>query len=586
MPRFWLLAALCLCLPCIGLHARSPNILVVLADDQGWGDLGINGNTNLHTPHIDSIGRAGARFERFFVSPVCSPTRAEFLTGRYHPRGNVYSTSTGGERLNLGETTLAEVFRRAGYATGAFGKWHNGMQYPYHPNGRGFDEFYGFCSGHWGNYFSPLLEHNGQIVRGNGFLPDDLTDRAMAFMETNKDRPFLCYVPFNTPHSPMQMPDEYWDRFKSKELPMRHRDPDKEDVTFTRAALAMTENLDWNVGRLLRKLDDLGLAADTIVVYFSDNGPNSWRWNGGMKGMKGSTDEGGVRSPLLIRWPGHISAGKRIEPICSTIDLLPTFAALAGVEPKTAHPIDGLSLAGLLRGEGADRPERFVYSFWNDKLSVRGQDYRLDSGGGLFDLRTDPGQRTNLAQHLPRIAERMAAAGRVWREDVLREFGPAFDHRPFLVGHPDFKHTQLPARDGKGGGNIVRSSRHPNSSFFTHWISTTDSITWDVEVAESGEFEVELYYTCPAADVGSTVQLGSNGAVLQGRVGEAHDSPWIAADKDRVPRTESYEKDFRPLKLGRIRLEKGGGVLTLKATEIPGSQVMDFRLMMLTRRAP
>ncbi|HKL20287.1 MAG TPA: sulfatase-like hydrolase/transferase, partial [Tichowtungia sp.] len=158
--------------------AAKPNIVVVLTDDQGWGDLSLHGNTQIATPNIDRLARAGAQFDRFYVSPVCSPTRAEFLTGRHHDRLGVYSTSEGGERLNADETTIADVFKAAGYQTAAFGKWHNGTQFPYHPNARGFDKFYGFCSGHWGSYFSPMLEHNGQIVQGSGFLPDDLTEHA------------------------------------------------------------------------------------------------------------------------------------------------------------------------------------------------------------------------------------------------------------------------------------------------------------------------------------------------------------------------------------------------------------------------
>ena len=156
----------------VGAAQHRPNVIVILSDDQGWGDLSANGNSNLATPHIDSLAAEGAKFDRFYVCPVCSPTRAEFLTGRYHPRSGVYSTSAGGERMDLDETTIADTFKAAGYATGAFGKWHNGMQYPYHPNGRGFDEYYGFCSGHWGNYFSPPLDHNGKIVRGKGFVID------------------------------------------------------------------------------------------------------------------------------------------------------------------------------------------------------------------------------------------------------------------------------------------------------------------------------------------------------------------------------------------------------------------------------
>src|SRR6478609_2866015 len=187
---------------------HKPNVVVFLSDDQGWGDLSIHGNKNLSTPNIDSLAKDGALFERFFVCPVCSPTRAEFLTGRYHSRGGVRDVSTGGERLNLDEKTMADAFKAAGYATGCFGKWHNGSQYPYHPNARGFDDYYGFTSGHWGDYFDPILEHNGQLVRGKGFIIDDLTDHATDFMGKNRDKPFFCYLAYNTPHSPMQVPDK------------------------------------------------------------------------------------------------------------------------------------------------------------------------------------------------------------------------------------------------------------------------------------------------------------------------------------------------------------------------------------------
>ncbi len=185
-------------------YAQKPNVLVILTDHQGWGDLSLNGNTNLNTPNIDQLAAEGASFDRFYVCPVCSPTRAEFLTGRYHPRGGVYSTSAGGERLDLDEVTIGDTFKAAGYRTAASGKWHNGMQYPYHPNGRGFDEFYGFCSGHWGNYWNPMLERNGEIVKGNGFIIDDLTDHAINFIKQDGDEPFFAYLPYNTPHSPMQ----------------------------------------------------------------------------------------------------------------------------------------------------------------------------------------------------------------------------------------------------------------------------------------------------------------------------------------------------------------------------------------------
>ena len=198
-----------LCFAVGNLFAQQPNVVIILTDDQGWGDLSMQGNTNLQTPNIDRLAKEGVTFEHFYVSPVCSPTRAEILTGRYSVRSGVYSTSMGGERIDLDEILMPEIFKKAGYETAAYGKWHNGMQPPYHPNARGFDDYYGFASGHWGNYFSPMLEHNGQTVKGEGFLPDDLTDHAIDFVRKNRKKPFFLYLPLNTPHSPMQVPDEY-----------------------------------------------------------------------------------------------------------------------------------------------------------------------------------------------------------------------------------------------------------------------------------------------------------------------------------------------------------------------------------------
>lgn len=561
--------------------ATPPNVVVILADDQGWGDLSVHGNTNLQTPNIDSLARDGALFERFFVCPLCAPTRAEFLTGRYHPRGGVRGVTTGAERLNLNEKTIAETFRAAGYATGAFGKWHNGSQFPYHPNARGFDEYYGFTSGHWGQYFDPILEHNGQLVRGKGFIIDDLTDHAMAFIEQNQRRPFFCYVPYNTPHSPFQVPDRFYDKFKTAEIGLRARDPKTEELGKTRAVLAMCENIDWNVGRILKRLDELQLQQNTIVIYFSDNGPNSWRWNGGMKGRKGQTDEGGVRAPCLIRWPGHIAAGKRIPQIAGAIDFLPTLASLAGIPVVHGLPLDGQDVKPLLLGTADNWPDRMIFSYQGGKASVRTQQYRLDAKAALFDMTVDPGQDRDIAAQQPEVAAKLSAAVAAWKQDALPAAG---DDRPFPVGYPQFATTPLPARDGVPHGQIRRSSGAPNCSYFTNWKSVDDQITWDIEVATAGDYEVVIYYTCPAPDVGSTVQLSFRDAKLQGQVVDAFDPPLID-NMDRVKREgESYVKDFRPLRLGVLPLTKGRDTLTLQALKIPGAQVMDVRAVMLTLR--
>ena len=559
---------------------RRPNVVVILADDSGWGDLSIHGNTNVRTPNIDSIGKSGALFERFYVCAVCAPTRAEFLTGRYHPRTGVRGVTEGQERMNLGERTVAQVFREAGYVTGAFGKWHNGSQAPYHPNSRGFDEYYGFTSGHWAHYFDTEMDHNGVLTRGRGYIVDDLTNHATAFIEKNRARPFFCYLPVNTPHSPMQVPDANYARFAQWEPSLQATDPKQEDLNMTRAALAMVENLDGNVGRVLGKLKELDLERDTIVLYFSDNGPNSWRWNGGMKGRKGSVDEGGIRSPLLIRWTGQIAARRKVPQIAAAIDLLPTLAELCNIEVKPAKALDGRSLAPLLRGSSGAWPERMIFSMQGKRVSVRTQQYRLDPAGALFDMAADPGQTTDIAAEKPEIATRLREAVAKWTREVLPD-GLREDGRPYTVGYS--KVTYLPARDATFTGGIQRSNRAPNSSYLTNWKSTDDRITWHADVGESGDYEAVLHYTAAAA--GSRIELSFGQSVLEATVEPAHDPPFFGMKEDRHDRgQESYAKEFRPLRLGTIRLSKGTGQLTLRALSAAGESVADLRYLILTRQ--
>lgn len=562
---------------------ERPNVVVILSDDQGWGDLSMNGNTNLSTPNIDQLAEQGAHFDRFYVCPVCSPTRAEFLTGRYHVRSGVYSTSAGGERMNLEEQTIADAFRGGGYTTGAFGKWHNGMQYPYHPNGRGFDEFYGFCSGHWGDYFSPPLDHNGQLVQGDGFCVDDFTNKALDFMEQaiEKEKPFFAYLPYNTPHSPMQVPDRFWEKFADHPLPLRHREPKRENIEHTRAALAMCENIDWNVGRITQKLDQWGVADNTIVVYFCDNGPNGSRFNGGMKGRKGSTDEGGVRSPMIVRWPAKIRKKCQVGEIAAAIDLLPTLAELCGIATPSRKELDGKSLAPLLQESAQQWADREIVSFWRGKLSVRNQRFRLGADGQLFEISTDPGQAKNVAAAFPAVAQRLTAVAQNFRENVAKGYDQ--DERPFLIGHKDYRYTQLPARDAIGSGAIERSNKFPNCSFLRNWTKADEQIRFDAIVGASGRYQVELEYAIAAADVGATIQLQIGQSKLQAKISEAASPPLRGQENDRVKRMESYVKDFHRVVIGEMDLVKGQAGVTLEALEIPGSEVLEFRLLMLTR---
>ena len=559
-----------------------PNVVVILTDDQGWGDLGVTGNRNLSTPRIDALATEGASVEHFYVCQVCAPTRAEFLTGRYHPRTGVSGVSRGEERLNSDETTIAELFKSAGYATGAFGKWHNGTQPPYHPNDRGFDEYYGFTSGHWGHYFSPPLDHNGEVVRGTGFVVDDFTDHAIEFIRSNRERPFFCYLPINTPHSPMMVPDRFYEKFDGFDPPMRHRDPDKEDIMMTRAALAMVENIDWNVGRLLDALDDAELREQTIVVFFCDNGPNSFRWNGGMKGRKGSIDEGGLRSPLFVRWSGKINAGTSVKPIAGAIDLLPTLCDLAGISRPTAKPIDGRSLRPLLLADDRPWEPRQLFSIKKNQVSVRTERFRLDAEGQLFDIEADPGQTIDVSSEHPALTRELLELARSHRDEMSQEFARYAD-RPFAVGYRQA--TTLPARDGVPHGTIRRSAKAPNNSFFKNWTDVDDSITWDIDVHHAGEYEVTVFYTCAEGDQGAVITASVDGrdAMARGKVTKVFDPPLYDKSKERVANSHYFVKDFEPLVLGKLKLEAGRGLLRLKAESVPGKQAIDVHSIKLVR---
>ena len=585
----WLIPLLTLAIPASVTGAlsaaesdRRPNVLVVLTDDQGWGDLSINGNKNLETPHLDSIAKDGVSFENFYVCAVCAPTRAEFLTGRYHHRTGVSGVSRGEGRINPDETILAELFKEAGYATGCFGKWHNGTQSPLHPNDRGFDEYYGFTSGHWGHYFSPPLDHNGEVVRGDGFIVDDFTNHAIEFIRENANSPFFCYLPLNTPHSPMMVEDRFYDKFANLDPVSKHRDIDREDIAMTRAALAMCENIDWNVGRVLQTIDDLAITDDTIVVFFCDNGPNSFRFNGGMKGKKGSLDEGGLRSPLFIRWPGKIEAGTNVHAIAAAIDLMPTLIELAGLKFTGDKPIDGRSLVPLWNSPASHWQNRTLLSLWRNKVTARDQRFRLDSDGRQFDISNDRGQQTDVSAQFPEQAVLLKRAASQFYADAKVDLA-RFANRPFHVGYG--AKTTLPARDAQEHGTIRRSAKPPNNSFFTHWTRSDDAITWDVHVRSDDFFQVTAFYTCAKGCEGVRLSLtGKDDAKTSAVVMDVFDPPLYDKSKERVAKSHYFVKDFKPLNLGSLALKAGRQTLRLTASDLQGPTAVDIHSIRLRRK--
>ncbi|WDE98480.1 arylsulfatase [Lentisphaera profundi] len=553
---------------------RKANVILILADDQGWGDLSLHGNTNIRTPHIDSLAHQGAQFSRFYVSAVCAPTRASLLTGRYHWRTGVLGVDRGEERLNLDEVSLADILKKAGYATGCFGKWHNGSHYPYHPLGRGFDEFYGFCSGHWSNYFNTKMDHNGQEVQGKGFIADDLTNKAIEFIEENKDKPFFCYIPYNTPHSPFQVPDAFFDKVKKRGLKFASRYAEKEDKIKTMAALAMCENIDWNLGRVLAKLKELNLEDNTIVIYLSDNGPNSWRWNSGYKGKKSSLDEGGLRVPFLIRWPGEIEAGLKIEAMCTHIDLLPTLCDLLAIDFEIEKKLDGRSFRPLLKGEAPQMADRFLYSKQKQKISLRSNQY-LATKKALYDLVNDPGQRVNLSQIKPDVYHAM----QVSLKQMFGEIDDSSKDRLIPVGYREFPLTKLAVQDaGFSDTQIKFSSKYANEAWVKGWNDVNSFLFWEIDVQEEGLYQVELLYT--AAQAGDDLLIECGEARLEARINEIFD-PELIHSPDRVPRSETYEKPFKRVLLGQLNLSSGPKKLNLKCLKKQGDSFINVKALHL-----
>ena len=295
--------------------AKKPNVILIMTDDQGHGDLGCHGNPVIKTPNIDKLAKQSVRMKNFYVSPVCSPTRSSLLTGRYNYRTGVVDTFIGRSLMHPDEVTLAALLRAVGYRTGIFGKWHLGDNYPLRAIDHGFHEALVLKGGGIGqpsdppggeSYFNPILQHNGKAVKKEGFVSDIITDAAIDFISKNKDGPFLCYLPFNCPHGPLEVPKKYYDMYKGKikvaDFPKTGYPVEgKVDLDATAKIYGMITNVDDNLGRLFAKLDELGLANDTIVIFMTDNGPQQPRYNSGMRGRKATVFEGGTRVPFFVR---------------------------------------------------------------------------------------------------------------------------------------------------------------------------------------------------------------------------------------------------------------------------------------------
>lgn len=557
-------------------NVDHPNVVLILTDDQGWGDFGIHGNDMISTPAIDQMARTGAHFERFYVSPLCAPTRASLLTGRYALRTGTWWVSKGLENMRGEEVTIAEVFKDNGYATGCFGKWHNGAHYPEHPNRQGFDEFVGFCAGHWNNYFSTTLERNGSPYPTEGFITDVLTDEAIRFIEDNRDRNFFTYIPYNAPHGPFQVPDRYFNKYKSMGI------SDKDAAVY-----GMCENVDDNVAKIIARLETLGLMEKTIIIFMTDNGPNGQRYNGGMRGVKGSIHEGGVRVPSIFSWKGKIDA-RSIPQIVGHIDVLPTLVSLCNLEKVVTLPLDGLDLSTLLLEEKPNFPDRLFFTKRSMETimpdgAVRSDEYRLVIENGdtmLFNMQMDPGQQHDISASEKEVVAKLASAYGAWFDDVTGDFSPSTEIR---IGFTGEETIYLPAHEAGFTGDIRFIEGHGWAhDWLVNWTNTSDSVYWEVVVDQPGNFSIELLYSCPSSNIGANLQIHCAGESICAVISDAHD-PEFMPSPDRVARIEVYEKEWARLYMGNLNISSGDQTIVLKTDKIPSGSVGEIKGVELKR---
>ena len=485
---------------------QRPNLVLVLTDDQGYGDVGLHGNPAIRTPNMDRLGSAGARIDPFYVSPVCSPTRASLLTGRYNYRTGVVDTYLGRARMFPDETTLAEILRGAGYRTGIFGKWHLGDTYPLRPADQGFEESLVHRGGGIGqpsdppggsSYFDPVLFRNGKPEKAAGYVTDVLAGEAIRFVERHAAEPFFLYLAFNCPHTPLEVPESYLAMYRDRDLsPSRfpaggNRLPAWNDslAETTARIYGMVTAIDDNLGRLLRKLDALGLSERTLVVFLSDNGPQQPRYVAGLRERKGSVHEGGIRVPCFWYWPGKIPPGRVVDSIGAHIDILPTALDALGVPLPGGLRTDGRSLWPEIAGGVGARPERLLFFQWHRgdepelgrAFAVRGPRYKLvqplgAAGPGtptgplrLYDLAGDPFEERDVAAAHPDVVEAMRRAYEAWFRDVRAERG---FRAPPIVADPERESPVVLTRQDWRGTRATWDERGLGS--------------WDVEFAGPG----------------------------------------------------------------------------------------------------
>lgn len=504
----------------------KPNVIIIMTDDMGYGDMGYHGNPDINTPTLNTLAKESVEFSNFYVSPVCAPTRASLMTGRYNIRTGVFDTYSGGAIMASNETTMAEVFRDNGYATGIFGKWHLGDSYPSRPQDQGFTTSIWHLSGgigqvgdvfnyyeHDRSYFDPVLFKNGEKFQSKGYCSDVYTDEAISFIKEQGDTPFFTYLSFNAPHTPLQVPESYYNKYKNKSIdPDKFRDKgaythdmSEGDINAAKKVYAMVENIDDNIARLINSLKEQNLYDNTIIVFLTDNGPQQNRYTGGFRGRKGQVREGGIHVPFYIKLPKSNLKKKKIKTPTAHIDVLPTLAELCTIKLQSTLELDGQSLAKtILNNEAIGKrplffewqrsyPEKYrnmsvIYN--NYKLIGNSEDTNDLGKFELYHLEKDPFEAINISKENTRIVSELKSKLDDWYNDIMKSENILNSPR-IIVGSDKEKHTILNRNDARGMQLI--------------WDDDRMHVRWDLNVIEAGNYDIICHFRKPIPDTGDMV---------------------------------------------------------------------------------
>ncbi|MFC2126071.1 arylsulfatase [Bacteroidota bacterium] len=496
--------------------AHPPNIILIMTDDQGHGDLGFHGNPDIKTPTLDSLAKISTRFTQFYVSPVCAPTRASLMTGRYSIRTGVYDTYNGGAIMSDSELTIPERLKEKGYVSGVFGKWHLGDSYPFRPQDQGFDHSFVHSGGGIGqpgdyyenyirphdSYFDPVMRRNGDKVKTSGYCSDVFTEEMLEFIDNNKENPFFAYLAFNAPHTPLQVPENYYEMYSDLDINKMNYpevgefpEMNERNIEDARKVYGMVTNIDDNIKKIFDKLEISGLTKNTLLIFITDNGPQQPRYVSGFRGRKGSVYEGGIRVPSFWYWQGVTKQDYEIITPSAHFDIVPTLMDICGLDLETSNNLDGKSLWPLLKGESVDWIERPIISHWTrgftepyHNVAVRKGSFKLVGHGDyrmaeddfeLFNMDENPYETVDISDQFPDMVTDLKQEFDDWYDDVMQS--------------PN--HVPLRIQVGSEFENPVVLNRNDTKGpMAKRWTSPTALGYWDILVAEEGLYDIKTVY--------------------------------------------------------------------------------------------